>query len=183
MNNLIDHILDALKSVKDTSIGEGNFGIIVNKFPSKEMSDVCAKYHKFGYNPNEYAVLEAAYGMGLSVPEPLGEWPQHRVFAMRRIFGKTLDELMDYRFSKEVVEEIEETARGVCRRIHHGDLARRNVMLEDIEIRGGVVVSGIPYVIDFGESHVKDMMVDCPESSVEADDLICRLKRKIAKGG
>lgn len=152
---LIDFILNSLKSVIETSIGEGNFGIIVDRFPSKEIQDICAKYHKFAYNPNEYSVLQHAYSKGLSVPEPLGEWPEHRVFAMRRVFGETLDQLQNMKFSEDVAEEIEATVRDVCKHIRHNDLLPRNIMLEDINIVDGVVVNAIPYVIDFGQSRVK----------------------------
>lgn len=174
--DILSFILNALKSVKDSSIGEGNFGIVVDRFPSRELVEVCAKYHKFGYNPNEYTVLSVAYSRNLSVPKPLGEWPEHRVFAMKRVIGKTLIELANegFKFSADVAEEVKEAVYSVCREIRHNDLAPRNVMLEDIEIENNVVIDAVAYVIDFGESLLK-----CPDNDVsEAEALISWLLTK-----
>lgn len=156
-SKLLTLIMESLLSIKDSSIGEGNQGIVVDKFPVKEAYDICAKYSKFGYNPNEYPILEQAYKYGLPVPEPLGEWPEHKVFAMRRIFGKTLEELKEKKFSEDVIEEIVSAVNDVCLHIFHNDLAPRNIMLEDIEMEGDVVTGGTAYVIDFGQSHMCDM--------------------------
>lgn len=168
---LLNFILNALKSVKDSSIGEGNFGIVVDRFPSREFSEVCAKYHKFGYNPNEYTVLSYAYSKNFSVPKPLGEWPEHRVFAMKRVIGKNLIELSNegFKFSADVAEEVQEVVYEVCREIRHNDLAPRNIMLEDIVIDHGVIVYAGVYVIDFGESVIKPV----PDNDVsEAEGVI-----------
>jgi len=176
---LLSFILDALKSVKDTSIGEGNFGIVIDRFPSKALNEVCAKYHKFGYNPNEYQVLTQAFMSGLPVPAPMGEWPEHRVFAMKRVIGKTLEELDEQGlvFSEDMAEEIMDAVHSVCKVIRHNDLFPRNVMIEDVEIVDGVVVDAVVYVIDFGQSVMK-----LPDNNVsETVPLLSWLNRRVAR--
>lgn len=151
---LFQLILDALKSIKDTSIGEGNYGIVVDKFPSKEHFETCAKYHKFQYDGHEYEMLQNAYELGLPVPKPLGEWPKYRVFAMKRVIGGTLKEFTDqgHTFSPDVAESIMDAVKQVCGKLVHGDLAPRNIMLENITVENNTIVDGGVFVIDFGKS-------------------------------
>lgn len=152
---LLQLILDALKNVRESSIGEGNFGIVVDKFPSRVHIEVCAKYHKFEYNTREYTNLMTAWDLGLPVPKPLGEWPKYRVFAMKRVLGRTLEELRDYRFSTDVIEEVEGAINHFCLKMIHGDAAPRNIMLENVEIEDGIVVNGTAFIIDLGMAQLK----------------------------
>lgn len=153
---LFNAILDALECIEESTIGDGAFGIVFNQFPSKELKLMCAKLHRFKYDPREYKMLKYAHSLRLPVPMPLGEWPEYRVFAMSRVFGKNLEELaeMDLKFSGEMIESIMQAAQSVCSIIHHGDLLPRNVMIDKPVVDNWMVIDGTPVIVDFGKSSI-----------------------------
>ncbi len=140
-------VSNALKAISQFAIGEGEHGIV---FRLPKVEDVCGKYHKLGYTPNEYEMLVKAYKVGCSVPEPKGEFLSKSVFLMDIIYGSTIDQLLkqEKRFSEEIVDECIAITAEFNQRFTHRDLYPRNMMLEGWKEKDGVIIEGSPFIID-----------------------------------
>ena len=144
---------------RSTIIGEGTQGEIYDKFVCETGRDICFKvfYPKGELATDEYVVLTYAHNYGLSVPKPIEVFEDANAFAMGKIEGFNLEEVIrnNLRVSIDVRDQFIEVVNEVCTVINHNDLSVRNVMLGDIEIEGGIIIDAVPFVIDFGHSAIK----------------------------
>ena len=144
---------------RSTIIGEGTQGEIYNKFACKTGRDMCFKvfYPKGELAADEFIVLSYAHKNGLSVPKPIEVFQDANAFAMEKVKGFNMEEIIrkNLRLSTDVANQFIDIINEVCTVINHNDLSVRNVMLGDIEIEGGIIIDAVPFVIDFGHSTIK----------------------------
>jgi len=142
-----ERVAEALKNLTKLAIGEGEHGIV---FALPGVDDICGKYHKLGYFPNEHDMLKRAYDAGCSVPQPHGEITAKKVFLMDIVYGATVNQLIGQGkiFARDVVDEIVAVTAEFNQHFTHRDLYARNVMLEGWKEKDGVIVSGDPFIID-----------------------------------
>ena len=142
-----------------TVIGEGYQAKIFDRFICKKHRDICFKVFYPGkeFARDEYAILEYLYKLGLSVPKPLELFDEANTFAMEKITGYNLEEVIKkgFKLHQDVIDAMTEAIKEVTSVIDHGDLSPRNLMFGDIDIEDGVIVDAAVYVIDFGYSVIK----------------------------
>ena len=157
---LYNDVIPKIKAEDYTSvIGEGYQAKIFDKFVCKKHRDICFKIFYAGkeYARDEYAILEYAYKLGLSVPKPIELFDEANTYAMEKITGYNLEEITKkgLKLHQDVIDAMTDAIKEVTEVIDHGDLSPRNVMFGDIDIEQGVIVDAVPYVIDFGYSTIK----------------------------
>ena len=157
---LYNEVIPKIKAEDYTSvIGEGYQAKIFDKFVCKKHRDICFKiyYVGRGYAKDEYAILEHAYKLGLCVPKPLELFEEANTFAMEKITGYNLEEIIKkgLKLHQDVIDAMTEAIKELSEVIEHGDIAPRNVMFGDIDIEQGVIIDAVPYIIDFGYSAIK----------------------------
>ena len=142
-----------------TVIGEGYQAKIFDRFICKKHRDICFKVFYPGkeFARDEYAILEYAYKLKLPTPKPLELFDEANTFAMEKITGFNLDEIItkNLKLSHDTIANMIEAINEVTRVINHGDLHSRNIMFGDIEIENNIITDATAYVIDFGYSTIK----------------------------
>ncbi len=153
---------------RSTIIGEGTQGEIYGRFICKSHRDTCFKvfYPKGELARDEFIVLTYAHKIGLSVPKPIEVFDEANAFAMEKITGFNLEEVIKkkLKLSTDVTEQFIDVINEVCTVIKHNDLSVRNVMLGDIEIEDSIIIDAVPFVIDFGHSTIKSNKSKSEES-------------------
>ncbi len=147
------NVRERLDSTPGLVIGEGSHAMI---FRIKDKPNICGKFHKSGYNPKEYEILDLAHAAGLSVPAPFGEAREQNVFMMQLLQGKSLLLLMQQgkRFADPVYDECAAiVARFNSQSLVHGNLSRESIFLTELEMKGDLVVRAKPFLIGLYAAH------------------------------
>lgn len=168
LNLLITDVIPRIKQHDRSSlIGEGTQAEVYDKFTSEEHQHVCFKvfYPKGEYAVDEYTILKHLYDKRLAVPKPLELFEEANAYAMEKIHGHNLEEIISngLKLSEDVIEAMTDELKDICAVVHHNDLSTRNVMFGDITIEDNVIVDAAPYVIDFGHSSIHKTTVKSEE--------------------